>query len=196
MFSYRIMNSVGVQSLRRSSTPLAIAASIFGASSRKPGVLIKLTEKYNALLSCILSEHMLIRLTAFMGSKPSSSYFKRDFCTANLHQKVPKKSELFDHKKSSRTIFLQCGSNFSLILQGNQVFSLHKHEKCRICLVDKFGTYHVCAAPNGVRTRVFAPNGVRGHKLYYLAYFASVLNGSTYPKCVYAEPKSSSIRFV
>ena len=49
---------------------------------------------------------MLIRLTAFMGSKPSASYFKQDFCTANLHQKVPKKSELFDHKKSSRTIFL------------------------------------------------------------------------------------------
>ena len=59
---------------------------------------------------------MLIRLTAFIGSKPSASYFKQDFCTANLHQKVPKKSELFDHKKSSRTIFLQCGSNFSLIL--------------------------------------------------------------------------------
>ena len=92
---------------------------------------------------------MLIRLTAFMGSKPSASYFKQDFCTANLHQKVPKKSELFDHKKSSRTIFLQCGSNFSLILQGNQVFSLHKHEKCRICLVDKFGIYNAVFAPNG-----------------------------------------------
>ena len=56
--------------------------------------------------------------------------------------------------------------------------------------------FPVCVAPNGVQGRVFAPNGVRGHKLYYLAYFASVLNGSTYPKCVYAEPKSSSIRFV
>lgn len=81
-------------------------------------------------------------------------------------------------------------------LQEKQGFGTYKHEKCRICLVDKFGTYHVCVAPNGVQTRVFAPNGVRGHKLYYLAYFASVLNGSTYPKCVYAEPKSSSIRFV
>ena len=49
---------------------------------------------------------MLIRLTAFMGSKPSASYFKRDFCRAIMNQKVPKKSELFDHKKSSRTIFL------------------------------------------------------------------------------------------
>ena len=49
---------------------------------------------------------MLISLTAFMGSKPAASYFKRDFCTAYLHQKVPKKSELFDHKKSSHTIFL------------------------------------------------------------------------------------------
>ena len=42
---------------------------------------------------------MLISLTAFMGSKPAASYFKRDLCTAHLHQKVPKKSELFNHKK-------------------------------------------------------------------------------------------------
>ena len=27
-------------------------------------------------------------------------------------------------------------------LQEKQVFSLHKHEKCRICLVDKFGIFH------------------------------------------------------
>jgi len=49
---------------------------------------------------------MLIRLTAFSGSKPSASYFKRDFCTAYLHQKVPKIPELFEHKKNSRTLFL------------------------------------------------------------------------------------------
>ena len=48
---------------------------------------------------------MLIRLSAFQGSKPSASYFKRDFCTAYLHQKVPKNPELFGHKKSSRAIF-------------------------------------------------------------------------------------------
>lgn len=81
-------------------------------------------------------------------------------------------------------------------ITGKRGFPPHKRNNCRICLRDKSGNYHVCVAPNGVQTRVFAPNGVRGHKLYYLAYFASVLNGSTYPKCVYDEPKSSSIRFV
>jgi hypothetical protein len=49
--------------------------------------------------------YMLIRLTTFSGSKPSASYFKRDFCTAYLHQKVPKNLELFGYKKDSRTIF-------------------------------------------------------------------------------------------
>ena len=48
----------------------------------------------------ILSNH-----PAFSGSKHSASYFKQDFCTAYLHQKVPKISELFGHKKSSRAIF-------------------------------------------------------------------------------------------
>ena len=129
---------------------------------------------------------MLISLTAFMGSKPAASYLKRDFCTAYLHQKVPKISELFGHKKSSRAIFKTMREQLFVEITGKRGFSPHKRNKCRICIVDKFGTYHVCVAPNGVR----------GHKLYYLAYFASVLNGSTYPKCVYAEPKSSSIRFV
>lgn len=46
----------------------------------------------------------LFSLTSFSGSKPSASYFKRDFCTAHLHQKVPKISELFGYKKSSRMI--------------------------------------------------------------------------------------------
>ena len=27
-------------------------------------------------------------------------------------------------------------------------------------MIDKFGTYHVCVAPNGVQGRVIAPNGV------------------------------------
>ena len=139
---------------------------------------------------------MLISLTAFMGSKPAASYFKRDFCRAIMNQKVPKKSELFDHKKSSRTIFFIMREQLFVEITGKEGFFARKYYKCRICIVNKFGTYHVCVAPNGVQTRVFAPNGVRGHKLYYLAYFASVLNGSTYPKCVYAEPKSSSIRFV
>ena len=49
---------------------------------------------------------MLISLTAFMGSKPSASYFKRDFCTAYLHQKVLNKFEPLEQKKSSRTVFL------------------------------------------------------------------------------------------
>ena len=49
----------------------------------------------------ILSNH-----PAFSGSKPSASYFKRDFCTAYLHQKVPKFFELYRAKKYSRTILL------------------------------------------------------------------------------------------
>ena len=39
-------------------------------------------------------------------SPASASYFKRDFCTAYLHKKVPQISELFGYKKSSRTLFL------------------------------------------------------------------------------------------
>ena len=49
----------------------------------------------------ILSNH-----PAFSGSKPSASYFKRNFCTAYLHQKVPKFFELYRAKKYSHTILL------------------------------------------------------------------------------------------
>ena len=55
-------------------------------------------------------------------------------------------------KRAPARSFWQCGSNYSLILQGNQVFSLHKHEKCRICLVDKFGIFHGA----GYRSRTFS----------------------------------------
>ncbi len=58
------------------------------------------------MASIIYSAALVIsKLMAPPGSKPSASYFKRDFCTAYLHQKVPKISELFDYKKSSRVIF-------------------------------------------------------------------------------------------
>ncbi|MCR5135530.1 MAG: hypothetical protein K6C12_00325, partial [Oscillospiraceae bacterium] len=52
------------------------------------------------------------------------------------------------------------GSHFSLKLQGIAGIGPHKHEKCRICLVDKFGIFHVCVAPNGVQIRVLLPKGV------------------------------------
>ena len=85
---------------------------------------------------------MLIRLTAFMGSKPSASYFKRDFCTAYLHQKMPKIIELFGHKKSSRTIFLTVWEKLFVEITGKVGFFTRKYNKCRICIVDKFGIYH------------------------------------------------------
>ena len=37
-------------------------------------------------------------------SKPSTPYFKRDYCRAIMNQKVPKISELLGHKKASRMI--------------------------------------------------------------------------------------------
>lgn len=59
------------------------------------------------MASIIYSAALVIsKLMAPPGSKPSASYFKRDFCTAYLHQKVPKIPELFEHKKNSRTLFL------------------------------------------------------------------------------------------
>ena len=59
------------------------------------------------MASIIYSAALVIsKLMAPPDSKPSASYFKRDFCTAYLHQKVPKKSELFGYKKASRMIFL------------------------------------------------------------------------------------------
>ena len=60
-----------------------------------------------------------------------------------MNQKVPKKSELFDHKKSSRTIFLTVREQLFVEITGKRGFSPHKRNNCRICLVDKFGNYHV-----------------------------------------------------
>ena len=54
-------------------------------------------------LSCRKRNLSNIDFLAFCGSKPSASYFKRDFCTAHLHQKVPKIFEVLRQKKSSRT---------------------------------------------------------------------------------------------
>ena len=82
-----------------------------------------------------------------------------------MNQKVPKKSELFDHKKSSRTILLTMRELLFIKLQEKWGFSPHKRNKCRIRLVDKFGIYYVCVAPNGVQGRVFALNGVRGDSI-------------------------------
>lgn len=59
------------------------------------------------MASIIYSAALVIsKLMAPPDSKPSASYFKRDFCTAHLNQKVPKILELFELKKNSRTLFL------------------------------------------------------------------------------------------
>ena len=42
-------------------------------------------------------------------------------------------------------------------ITGKAGFFTRKYNKCRICIVDKFGTYHAMLAPKGVKTRVFAP---------------------------------------
>ena len=84
---------------------------------------------------------MLISLTAFMGLKPAASYFKRDFCTANLHQKVLKKFEPLEQKKSSRTIFLTVWEKLFVEITGKVGFFTQKYNKCRICIVDKFGIF-------------------------------------------------------
>ena len=44
-------------------------------------------------------------------------------------------------KKAPSRSFGPCGSNFSLKIQEKQRF-FHKCDKCRICMVDKFGIYH------------------------------------------------------
>ena len=48
----------------------------------------------------------------------------------------------FEQKSAPAWSFWPCGSNFSLKLQGKWGFWPHKRDKCRICLVDKFGIYH------------------------------------------------------
>ena len=59
------------------------------------------------MASIIYSAALVIsKLMAPPDSKPSASYFKRDFCTAYLHQKVPKFFELYRAKKHSRMTFL------------------------------------------------------------------------------------------
>ena len=63
---------------------------------------------------------MLISLTAFMGLKPAASYFKRDFCTAYLRQKVPKNLNYQAIKRAPARSIQPCGSKFSLKLQENQ----------------------------------------------------------------------------
>ena len=76
------------------------------------------------------------------GSKPSTYYFKRALCRAVLHQKVPKKFEVKRQKRAPAGSGQSSGSYFSWKLQGIPGFLPHKHDKCRICMVDKFGIYH------------------------------------------------------
>ena len=85
---------------------------------------------------------MMISLTAFMGSKPAASYFKRDFCTAHLHQKVPKIFELFWVKKELPHDLLTVWEKLFVEITGKVGFFTRKYNKCRICIVDKFGNYH------------------------------------------------------
>ena len=55
------------------------------------------------------------------GSKPSTSYFKRDFCTAYLHQKVPKFFEVIKQKKSSCQTSAVKQERFFVEITGNFV---------------------------------------------------------------------------
>ncbi len=94
------------------------------------------------------------------GSKPSASSFKREYCGAIINQKVPKVFEVYRQKRAPARSEGSRRREISVKIQEKQGFLPHKRDKCRICLVDKFGIYHVYATPNGVQRWVFAPNGV------------------------------------
>ena len=70
---------------------------------------------------------MLIRLTAFSGSKPSASYFKRDFYGANLNQKVPRFFEQFQGKKAPARPDRLCRSLINVEI--SRILS-HIRDKC------------------------------------------------------------------
>ena len=76
------------------------------------------------------------------GSNPSIYYFRQDFCEAVLKQKVSAFLSRNRRKNRSCQTSGSSRSHFSLKLQGKQGFWPHKRDKCRICLVDKFGIYH------------------------------------------------------
>ena len=94
------------------------------------------------------------------GSKPSASSFKREYCGAIINQKVPKVFEVYRQKRAPARSEGSRRREISVKIQEKQGFLPHKRDNCRICLVDKFGNYHVCDEPNGVQRRVFAANGV------------------------------------
>ena len=71
------------------------------------------------MASIIYSAALVIsKLMAPPDSKPSTCYFKRDFCGANYYQKVPKIFEPLGHKKSSRTIFLTMREQLFVVITG------------------------------------------------------------------------------
>ena len=72
------------------------------------------------MASIIYSAALVIsKLMAPPDSKPSTCYFKRDFCRANYYQKVPKFFELFREKSAPARPDRLCGSHFSFKFTGN-----------------------------------------------------------------------------
>ena len=61
---------------------------------------------------------MLIRLTPYLASKPSASYFKRALCRAVLHQKVSGFSSQKGQKKSSCRIRVVQHERFFVEITG------------------------------------------------------------------------------
>ena len=86
----------------------------------------------NCQLLCVFEVRSLLPVTL-------SEYCAELFCTKRcpvFRAKTGKKRAPAGSVRSSR-------SDFSLKLQGKWGFWPHKRDKCRICLVDKFGIYHV-----------------------------------------------------
>ena len=59
-----------------------------------------------------------------------------------MNQKVPKKFEVLSQKMSSSQIRGIQQEQIFVEIAGKQGFLLHKRDKCRICLEDKFGIFH------------------------------------------------------
>ena len=76
------------------------------------------------------------------GSKPSASSFKREYRGAIINQKVPKVFEVYRQKRAPARSEGSRRREISVKIQEKQGFLPHKRDKCRICLVDKFGNYH------------------------------------------------------
>ena len=106
------------------------------------------TEHYaNCQLLCAFEVRSLLPLTL---SETSAQHICTKRCLKYLNYLAIKRAPA----RSLRP----CGSYLSLKIQEKQGFWPYKHEKCRICMVDKFGIYH----GRGRRLRrIGGPSGTR-----------------------------------